>query len=107
MRLRTRKLLDRSFAGLGVLAIVLMGAALVVILTPIISKGLGAYWFRGTVEFRRAMYDLYQRGDPRELEEELAAVAEAREPIFAALAEVEAWPRQKRRPYKAHVQGSC
>lgn len=100
MRLRTRKLLDRSFSGLGGLAILFMAAALVVILAPIISKGLGAYCFRGTVEFRKVMHDLYQRGDPDALKAEIRAVDKARQPVFGALALMKEWPRKKRRPYK-------
>jgi phosphate transport system permease protein len=39
VRLSTRKLLDRSFSGLGLFSILVMGAALVVILVPVISRG--------------------------------------------------------------------
>ena len=57
MELRTRKLLDRSFSGLGISAIALMAIALLLILTPIIWKGSKAYIFKGTIEHRKVMLD--------------------------------------------------
>ena len=39
MRLETRKLLDRSFTGSGILAIALMAAALIVLLAPMFTRG--------------------------------------------------------------------
>ena len=38
MELRTRKLLDRSFSGLGISAIALMAIALLLILTPLSGR---------------------------------------------------------------------
>lgn len=86
MRLSTRKLLDRSFTGVGILAIVLMAVALIAILVPIFSKGVGAYLFRGTVEHRRQMFDLFERGDPEKLDAEWQQVLTARKPVYDALA---------------------
>ena len=63
MELRTRKLLDRSFSGLGISAIMLMAFALLLILTPIIWKGAQAYFFTGTIEHRKVMYDHFGRGN--------------------------------------------
>lgn len=100
MRLQTRKLLDRSFSGLGVIAILLMAATLVVILLPIAWRGSGAYCFHGTVEFRHMMLDKFQRGDSAVVEEELKVVEEARKPVFAAVAEMDGWSRSTLRPYK-------
>ncbi len=50
MRLQTRKILDRAFAGSGVLAIVLMAAALLILLAPIFIRGSGAMCFSATVD---------------------------------------------------------
>ena len=99
MRLRTRKLLDGAFSGLGILAILFMGAALIVLLLPIVVRGLGAYFFTATVEFDKAMFELYDRGDSRELMVEVAAVEKARKPVYDAIAALEAWPRKERRAY--------
>ncbi len=100
MRLPTRKLLDRSFSGLGLLAILFMAAALTVILLPIIVKGLGAYLFVGTIEYRRAMRDQFDRGNEAVIEAEIMVAAAARQPVLSAIAELEAWPRAERRPYQ-------
>ena len=62
MRLETRKMLDRSFTASGVLAIVLMTAALVILLAPMFARGIGAIFFTGTVEHRRLMMEKFERG---------------------------------------------
>ena len=49
MRLETRKLLDHSFTGSGILAIVLMAAALIVLLAPMFTRGAGAIFFTATI----------------------------------------------------------
>jgi|GEM_PF-67762 len=58
MQLRTRRLLDRSFSGFGFFSIAIMGAALLLLLTPVFVRGMGAFFFKGTVEFRRFQLDL-------------------------------------------------
>jgi phosphate transport system permease protein len=89
MRLGTRKLLDRSFSALGVITILLMAGALLVILVPIFSKGLGAVVFEATVEHRRLLYEQFERGDISKLEAELEEVAAARAPVYAYFADYE------------------
>lgn len=85
MRLSTRKLLDRAFSGVGMFAIVLMALALFAILTPIFQRGIGAYVFRGTVEHRRQMLELFGRGDASQLAGELALASQARQPVYRML----------------------
>ena len=63
LRASTRRLLDRSFTGAGVLSIVLMAAALVIILAPMFLRGAGAFVFRGTIEHRRVLLERFHRGD--------------------------------------------
>ena len=63
MRLQTRKILDRAFAGSGVLAIGLMAAALLILLAPMLIRGAGAIFFTGTVEHRRLMLEKFERGN--------------------------------------------
>lgn len=104
MRLETRKLLDRAFSGMGLIAIAVMAMALVLILAPIISRGAGAFVFQGTVEHRKVMFDHWGRGNPEKMEAEIAQTAEARKPVYEMLAafeeELDAMPRSDRRPYK-------
>jgi len=89
MRLETRKVLDRSFTASGVLAIILMTAALVILLAPMFARGLGAIFFTGTVEHRRLMMEKFERGDRPAVEAELASVRAAREPVYRMVAEFE------------------
>lgn len=104
MRLGTRRLLDRAFSSLGLIAIGLMALVLIVILTPIISKGTGAFVFRSTVEHRKLMFDQWNRGNPEKLEKDKEAAAAARAPVYQMLAdfdaELKAMPRADRAPYK-------
>lgn len=85
MRLQTRKLLDKSFSALGFISILVMAAALVVILSPIITKGIGAYVFRGTVEFRKVIHEEYGRGNEDKLRREIEQTEAARQPIYDML----------------------
>jgi phosphate transport system permease protein len=89
MRLATRKLLDRSASGLGILSIVLMGMALLVILVPIFKRGSGALVFRATVEHRRLLLEKYGRGNRETMARESAQVMESRKPVYDMLAEFE------------------
>lgn len=82
MRLATRKLLDRSFSGMGLISIATMAAALLVILVPIFKKGAGAFVFRATSEHRRLLHERFGRGDEQELKQEAEAVQTARCPIY-------------------------
>jgi phosphate transport system permease protein len=89
MRLRTRHVLDKAFTGVGIVAIAVMALALVVVLAPIIFKGMGAFAFRGTVEYRRMQLELFKRGDRQAIEAEMAEARKARAPVFQAIADYE------------------
>lgn len=89
MRLQTRHVLDRAFTGVGIVAIAVMAAALVVVLAPVVSKGLGAFLFRGTVEYRRMNLELFKRGDSAAIKDELALAHAARQPVFDTIAAYE------------------
>lgn len=105
MNLKTRKLLDAAFSGIGLVAIAAMGTALVLVLAPIVWRGIQAFAFHGTVEHRRVMMEQFGRGDAATLDAELQATATAREPIYAMMtafeAALDAMPRAERRPYRA------
>jgi phosphate transport system permease protein len=106
VKLATRKLLDRGFSGTGVLAILLMTAAVVIVLAPILVKGTGAFVFRATVDFRRSQLELpkLQHGDREEVEAEAQLAMEARRPVFEMLAayekEVAALPMLERMEHR-------
>ena len=108
LRLGTRKLLDRSFTGMSVLSIALLSAALVILLAPMIIRGVAAYVFQGTVEFRRVELEKFQRGDRETLKREREAAARARQPVFDALAayqkELEQMPVAQRRKLKPEFE---
>jgi phosphate transport system permease protein len=107
MQLFTRKTMDRAFSGLGVMSVVLMAASLVVLLAPIAVRGGRAFVFRGTIEYRRAMLALFGRGDKNAVQAEAAAAAEARKPVYDAVARFEAELRDmdpsKRRDYAGRL----
>jgi phosphate transport system permease protein len=104
MQLATRKLLDRSFTTLGYLSIALMAAALLVILTPIFGRGMGAMIFKGTVEFRLMQLEKFERGDRAAIEAELGLARQARQPVYDMLAafkqELAAMDVVGRQPYR-------
>ncbi|MFP4380774.1 MAG: phosphate ABC transporter permease PstA [Candidatus Sumerlaeia bacterium] len=85
MRLSTRKLLDKSFTGLGLFSILLMCIALIVLLLPIFVNGIGAVIFRETVEHRRFLYEAEGEGNREKLLQELRETHEARKPVYAYL----------------------
>jgi len=89
VRLETRKILDRAFAGSGVLSIILMAAALVILLAPMFIRGVGAIFFTGTVEHRRLMLEKFDRGDRALVEAEIESARQAREPVYKAIADFE------------------
>ncbi len=81
----TRKVLDRTFSGLGFFAIGLMTFAILIILLPIFVKGIGAFVFRGTIEHRELMLEVFERGNHQRINQQLAAANEARQPIYEML----------------------
>ncbi len=90
MNLGTRKLLDRSFTALGVGSIVIMGMMLLVVLMPILSNGITANVFRGTIEHRKLLYNEFRRGDHAELQRQIAESDAARRKAYAMMAAFEA-----------------
>lgn len=85
----TRKLLDRSFSGLGFLSIFLLVFSLVVVLAPIFVRGCGAFVFKATVEHRRLMLERFERGDRATVEAGIVRAQEARKPICDMIAKFE------------------
>jgi phosphate transport system permease protein len=89
MRLGTRKLLDRSFSGMGLFSVLVMSATLVIVLGPVVVQGSRAFVFRATVEHRRFLLEKFDRGDRARVQAELAAARRARQPVYAFLAAYE------------------
>ena len=85
MNLSTRKLLDKSFSGLGLSSIALMGITLILILAPIIWNGSKAYIFKGTIEHRKVMFDHFDRGNYDKLAIEKSNINTARNFIYQSL----------------------
>jgi phosphate transport system permease protein len=89
MKLQTRKVLDRSFTGMGMISILLLAASLVVVLAPIFARGIGAFVFKGTVEFRRFNFEKFGRGNKQKLDEEMQRANEARHYVYDLMADFE------------------
>ncbi len=105
MTLETRKLLDKAFSGLGLIAIGMMAAALLLILTPILWRGSKAFIFKGTIEHRRVMLEEFDRGNTDRFPAEMEKAKAAREPIYQILAdfkaEMKTMERSTRGEYKS------
>ena len=89
MKLQTRKLLDKSFSGMGFFSIFLLFASLVVVLAPIFARGLGAFIFRGTVEFRRLNFEQFNRGSKERIDREKEISISSRQVVYDLIADFE------------------
>jgi phosphate transport system permease protein len=99
MRLETRKVLDRSFTGLGMFSIALVSVALVILLAPIVVRGIGAFVFRGTIEHRRALLEQFGHGDRKAIIAEVKQFVPTRNAVIdrvAAFEEDYLVPRSRR-----------
>lgn len=85
MNVSTRKMLDRGFTFGGFVSITLMGLSLIIILAPIIVKGVGAFAFMGTFEFRRLHLELFGHGRPLAVKAEKECVLRALQPVLEAM----------------------
>jgi len=86
-----------------VFSILLMAAALIVLLAPIVVRGWGAIFFTGTIEHRKLMLERFERGNPARVEAEVNAARAARAPIYNMISVFEkqlaAGDSEKRRKY--------
>ncbi|MFZ9012222.1 MAG: hypothetical protein ACO20W_10060, partial [Anaerohalosphaeraceae bacterium] len=87
MHLRIRETWNRLFTTFSAGSIVILIAALLLFLVPMLSKGLTAVIFRETVEFRKMQAELFDRGNPESLQEETEETEKARQKIYAILDE--------------------
>ncbi|MCG8342662.1 MAG: phosphate ABC transporter permease PstA [Chlorobiales bacterium] len=85
MDLGTRKILDRSFTAVGVTSILLMATALLVVIVPIFTGGIGAIFFKGTIEHRKLQYNEFGKGDLDVLQRQIVETDSYREKVFRML----------------------
>ena len=67
------------------MALAFMGAALILILAPMMGKGFQAFLFRGTHEYRRLRLEQFERGNRDKLSRQEEAVRKARAPVLDML----------------------
>jgi phosphate transport system permease protein len=82
MRTVIRRILDKLFTSVASLSILLMAAALVLVLGPIILQGASAVFFSGTIEFRRMQLQEFDHGDAENIKAEIRQCQEARKPAW-------------------------
>ena len=103
MNIGTRKILDRSFTALGIGSIVVMAIALLIVLVPIISNGIGAICFTGTIEHRKMLLHEFKRGDSDSLTSDIASSNRYRSKVYEMLTrfegELEKMEPEKKREY--------
>jgi phosphate transport system permease protein len=85
MKLQTRRVLDRSFTGLGFFSVFLLAASLVIVLGPIFVRGMGAFVFHATVEFRPPNFEQFNRGSKSRLDAETEDTDMYRKPVYQML----------------------
>ncbi len=64
------------------MSIAFVAGALLVLLGPIVWRGIGAFVFSATVEHRRLQWEKFSRGDSATVEADIAAAAAARKPLY-------------------------
>jgi len=87
--IRSRKLLNGLFSGFGFFSISLLAASLIIILTPIFVNGIGAFIFKGTIEFRKFNFEQFNRGEKEELFKEINKVSKSRMYIYNLISNFE------------------
>lgn len=103
MNIGTRKILDRSFTAVGFGSIIVMAMALMIVVVPIVTNGIGAVFFTGTVEHRKMLHNEFSRGDNQSLSSEVASSERYRAKVYDMLAafetELETMEPEKKREY--------
>ncbi len=99
-----RKVIDKSLTVTGVFSVILLALTLVVILLPILWRGINAIIFRATIEHRKANLELFDRGDRETLDREIKQVMKSRQPVYDMISafeqELKEKPRKVRRQYR-------
>ena len=82
MRTAFRRILDRLFTSIAGLSVLIMAAALVLILGPMVVRGGSAVLFKGTAEFRRMQLLEFNCGDRETVEAETKKCRQAQKPLW-------------------------
>ncbi len=105
MNIGTRKILDRSFTAVGIGSIIVMAMALMIVVVPIVTNGIGAVFFTGTIEHRKMLFNEFNRGDSENLSSEAASSNRYRAKVYSMMtgfeAELETMVPEKQAEYKA------
>ena len=105
MNIGTRKILDRSFTAVGIGSIIVMAMALMIVVVPIVTNGIGAVFFTGTIEHRKMLFNEFTRGNSENLSSEVASSERYRTNVYKMLsgfeAELETMAPEKKSEYKA------
>jgi phosphate transport system permease protein len=80
-------MLDKAFTGLTALSVALLCVVLVMILGPMIWRGLSAVIFRGTVEFRKMQLAEFGHGSESEIQAEAAQAEAVRKRVYEIIDE--------------------
>ena len=108
MRDQSRKLIDRSFSGLGIFSIVVLAAGLLILLAPIFIRGWGAFYFKGTIEYRKVMLDKFGRGNREAVAAETAQADKERQLVYDMLdafkKELRTFDRSRRRELRSSLK---
>ncbi|OQY04489.1 MAG: phosphate ABC transporter, permease protein PstA [Planctomycetales bacterium 4572_13] len=85
MQTQLRQALNHLFTLSCGASVVLLVAALLLFLIPMLKKGAVAVLFRGTVEFRKMQAEQFDRGNEEALQKEIEQTAQSRQEIYAIL----------------------
>ncbi|MCD6378359.1 MAG: phosphate ABC transporter permease PstA [Planctomycetes bacterium] len=106
MRNYLRQFGDKSFTAISGLSVLLLTAALLLVLGPLLWRGVGAMVFQSTIEFRRMQYERYGRGNFESLKADLAKVDKIRQKVFTLIddfsagIDVESFRKRTKRVYR-------
>lgn len=90
MLITTRKTLDKAFTATGWFSTAIIVVTLLVVLGPIVARGMGAVLFEATIERRSLFLEHFSRGNPTQIKAELERAQMARQPLFDAVKSFEA-----------------
>ncbi len=89
MRLKLRRFVDKAFSVGGWSALGVVAISLMIILGPVLWRGAGAVFFKGTSEHRRMLFEEFNVGDEDAVHAETKARERTLAPVWAALKEFE------------------
>lgn len=74
---------------MGFFSIFLLSASLILVLAPIFVRGLSAFIFKGTVEFRRFNHEQFNRGNSKHIQEEINKAKASRQVVYDLISKFE------------------